>query len=146
MALDLASTFDFKEQAKALLKRLGAGSGSAPNPTLALLAVETALREAFAHGQGTARVARVAARSADVSRPASQPGQRTPPTRPAEPAPAECAHEWEEVFLDGRALGIKCADCGILQRDVQDRCDHYFVDVGGSQVCVACRKAKRAGR
>ncbi len=132
--------FDFRKEAQALLKRLQPKGGAAPQPALALAAVEAALREAYARGakQGVPR-------GAPRAVPASAPGRA--PARPAEPAPVrECPHEWEEAFLDGRELGARCVHCGLLQKEVQDRCDHYFVRTDAGEICVACRRPRRALR
>jgi len=115
---------DFKERAKALWKQLGQGGGA-----LGLAAVETALREAYAEGT-----------RGGAPKPATTP--RKAAAAPTVAAPAECEHEWDEAFLDGRGVGQQCRVCGVLERDVQARCNHYFVAVSGRQVCVACRKTK----
>lgn len=132
------SGFDFNAQAKALLKTISPTQGAAPNPALALAAVEAALREAFTRGKESAGAAR------GTPRPTPKPSPFPAKPELAKPAaPIECDHEWEEAFIDGRALGFRCIDCGILQRDVQERCNHYFVQSGGKQVCVACRKTQK---
>lgn len=136
----MANEFDFKEQAKALIKRLGQNPSASLNQGLALAAVETALREAYQRGQEDAKGRR--AQGSAPSR-AIQPTAGAPAQTVAAP---ECAHEWEEVFLDGRTLGNKCLDCGVLESEVQSRCDHYFVPVGAQEICVACRKPRRKNR
>lgn len=140
----MSPDFDFKEQSTLLLKRIWPKeSNVAPaQRELARSAVEIALREAFAKGTESARGAK-----------GTQPRATTPApfasqtiSKPAEPRSAPpCDHDWEEAFLDGRSVGSQCKECGVLQKDVQDQCNHYFVRVGSSEVCVACRKPRRAG-
>jgi hypothetical protein len=125
----MSAPFDFKETAKALLKRLTPQAGGSVNPALALAAVETALREAYARGQQDARPIASSRTSAPSAR--------------FEPAEEECAHVWQETFLDGKSVGSKCVKCDIIERDVKSRCDHYFVKTDSGEVCVACRKPKR---
>jgi len=129
-------SFDFSQQAKALIKRLGQNPGASPsvsmNQGLALAAVEAALREAYAKGQEDA-----------IARPGSRAPVKSPVSTPIAVTPRECPHEWEDVFIDGKSLGGKCIDCGVLQHEVQERCDHYFVKVGSGEMCVACRKTRR---
>ena len=129
-----SSSFDFKEQTKTLLKRIGQNSGAPIHPALAQAAVEALLREAYTQGAIDARTPR-APKATQTAFAAKLPAQAT--------SSPECAHEWEEVFLDGRTLGNKCIDCGILQTDLQARCEHYFVQVGTGESCVACRKSRR---
>lgn len=132
------SAFDFSARAKALFKMISPAQGAAPNPTLALAAVEAALREAFSRGKESAGAAR------GTSKPTPKPNPFPPKPEVAKPsAPVECDHEWEEAFIDGRALGFRCTDCGILQHDVQERCNHYYVHSDGNQVCIACRKVQK---
>lgn len=138
MTNDAGSEFDFNAQAKALLKRVSPVAGGPPTPALALAAVEAALREAFRAGKESAGQVR---KAPAPSRPLPAQVSTEAPTRLA-----DCDHEWEETFLDGRALGYRCLNCGVLQRDVQEQCNHYFVDVDGAQVCVACRKARKKTR
>lgn len=157
---------DFKEQARALIRRIAPNGAQGPSDLLsqglALAAVETALREAYARGAEAARKGRgevgssaglprglgpgtrgtALARNTSIA-PASAGGQARSERGST---PPECPHEWEEVFLDGRALGARCLDCGVLQTEVQDRCDHYFVQTAGGETCVACRKSKRRGK
>ncbi|MCM2322327.1 MAG: hypothetical protein NDJ90_03600 [Oligoflexia bacterium] len=149
----MADEFDFKEQAKALLKRLGQNPGAPLNQGLALAAVEAALREAYARGRGDAKAGKGGApgalgRAASPLRPAGVAAKVSPPS--ASPDLREpgsgCAHEWEEAFLDGRSVGAKCVHCGILQREVQERCEHFYVQVGAGEICVACRKPKPPAR
>jgi hypothetical protein len=136
----MAETYPFNENAKALLKRLQSNDGSTVNPALALAAVEAALREAYSQGQRATH---------PPAQPAREPKQPPPPARHAPPVAAsdpepECAHQWEETFLDGRAVGSKCLKCDVLERDVQNRCDHFYVKTGAGEICVACRKSKFA--
>ncbi|OFZ23232.1 MAG: hypothetical protein A2X94_12070 [Bdellovibrionales bacterium GWB1_55_8] len=132
MASNPRSTFDFSAHAKALLKQISPKSGATPNTALAVAAIEVALREAFSAGQQGGR------RQIPVRKPSPDEVQ---------PSPKTCDHEWEEAFLDGRNLGNRCAHCNILQRDAEEHCNHYFVDVSGTQVCMACRKiGKPRGR
>jgi hypothetical protein len=139
--------FDFTEKAAVLLKRVAAAGGSLGSG-LAKTAVELALREAYEQGKADASGAtapRVAPSSASVGkaapRPASGPAPAVPAASAAAPA-ADCAHAWDEAFLDGRKVGIKCTRCGVLESDVQARCTHYFVQVGKQEICVACRHVR----
>ena len=142
--------YDFKEQARALIKRLGQNPGAPLNQGLALIAAETALREAYARGQKDTPAGKARAASSAPGVSGSQGrtsfGGKAPargkPSAPVDERPRECAHEWEELYLDERHIGAKCYHCGISQRDVQERCDHYFVDTGMGDVCVACRKPR----
>lgn len=138
-------SYDFKESAKALLKQIGhhsgPSSGSSVNPALALAAVETALREAFACGQGLAKGGVRVSAPKSVSKAA---GDKRLPASQAylQEYAEECQHEWKETFLDGRSVGTKCAKCDVLERDVRRQCDHYFVKTDAGEVCVACRTPK----
>lgn len=137
-----SSAFDFKARARSLLKTLSLGvpgAANALNSALSIAAVETALREVYAEGQQAKRS------GAAASRPVSARPVEPRTAAVAAPAP-ECEHEWEEAFIDGRALGFRCVECGVLQSEVQNRCTHYFVDTGAGEVCVACRKPKKARR
>ena len=127
MTSNLTSSFDFSAQAKALYKRISPGSRAAPGAALAVAAIEVALREAFSAGQQGGQEISAKKSSSDG----------------VQPSPKTCDHEWEEAFLDGRNLGHRCAHCNILQRDMEEHCNHYFVAVGGTQVCMACRKTKK---
>ncbi|MCM2279578.1 MAG: hypothetical protein NDJ89_16005 [Oligoflexia bacterium] len=131
----MADAFDFKEQARTLLKRLGQNPGAPMNQGLALAAVEAALREAHARGMQDAK--------GPALKSSPQVAKKPTPASTETASEIQCAHEWEETFLDGRAVGGKCLHCGVLQRDVQERCNHFFVQVGGREICVACRKPKR---
>lgn len=133
--------FDFKEQSTLLMKRIWPKeSNVAPaQRELARSAIEIALREAF--GKGTE-----SARAAGGTQPRGATTKSPVASKPAEPRSAPpCDHDWEEAFLDGRSVGSQCTECGVLQKDVQDQCNHFFVRVGSSEVCVACRKPRRAG-
>lgn len=133
--------YDFKENAKALLKRIGHHPAPGVNPTLALVAVETALREAFAQGQQQAKGGIGSAPPRSASKPS---GTQRPPASQAyiQEYAEECQHEWRESFLDGRSVGSKCAKCDVLERDVRRQCDHYFVKTDSGEICVACRTPK----
>jgi hypothetical protein len=146
---------DLKAKADALLRQLGRNPGAPLNQALARTAIEVALREAYEQGAREARgtpapkVPAAARRSTDYdnpfafSRQAPARASSTVPKPSAQPAEVVCAHQWEEVFLDGRDLGFKCIHCDVSQKEVQGRCDHYFVQQGSQEVCVACRKAKK---
>ena len=124
----MADEFDFKEEARTLLKRLTQTPGAPMSQGLAVAALEAALREAYARGRGDLR--------AKPARVAAAPVRTLAPVKTPAPAP-ECAHEWEE----GR-----CTECGVFQRDVQQQCDHYFVKVGAQEICMACRKPRKPQR
>jgi hypothetical protein len=127
-------SYDFRENAKALLKRIGHNPGPGVNPALAMAAVETALREAFAHGQEQAKAGVGLKASQDSRLPASQAYLQE--------YAEECQHEWQETFLDGRSVGSKCVKCDVLEKDVRRQCDHYFVKTDSGEICVACRTPK----
>lgn len=130
----MSNSYDFKGQASALMKRIWKSQGTSVNPDLARAAVEVALREAYAQGLKDARG------GAGQTSPSANPNRPTAPTA----ASSTCAHAWEETFLDGRAVGGQCIHCGILQRDVKEECKHYFVAMGSGEVCVACRRTRKA--
>jgi hypothetical protein len=135
----MAAPYDFKENAKALLKRIGHSPSPGVNPALALVAVETALREAFTRGQEQAKGGRAPSQSS-VS-------QRIPASRAYVKEYAdECQHEWQESFLDGRSVGSKCVKCEMLESDVRKQCDHYFVKTNAGEICVACRTPRNPRR
>lgn len=138
----MSEPYDFRKQATRLLQQLKLAPGSPGVSPLALPAVEVALREAYARGAEDSRTgSKGHARTPAAPAPrAAAPSRGSRPE--AEPAAVECAHEWEEAFLDGRALGNRCALCGMLHTQAQASCSHYFVRVGAQEVCVACRKPK----
>jgi hypothetical protein len=149
--------YDFTGKAAALLKRVAAAGGSLGSG-LAKTAVELALRDAYEQGKADASGAtapqvgpgargQVTARSGTSTGTGQGSGSKIPArstaTAPAASAPGdECAHVWNEAFLDGRKVGSKCTRCGVLEQDVQARCSHYFVTVGKQEVCVACRQLR----
>ncbi|MFL5812539.1 MAG: hypothetical protein ACJ763_03095 [Bdellovibrionia bacterium] len=139
----MSAPYDFKENAKALLKRIGHNPGLGVNPALALVAVETALREAFTRGQEQAKGSKAPAKSS-VSQgvPASQAYVKEYTKEYAD----ECQHQWQEAFLDGRSVGSKCVNCEMLESDVRKQCDHYFVKTNAGEVCVACRTPRNPRR
>jgi len=135
-----SNEYDFKEQSKALIKRLVQNPSAPLNQGLALAAVEAALREAYARGLEDAKGGWVLPKR--TASPARAQVTQSAPTNTV----TECSHEWEEAFLDGGSVANKCIHCDILQRDVQDRCKHYFVQTASGEVCVACRKSKKISR
>jgi hypothetical protein len=135
--------FNFKENAQGLLKRIGLGSSSSVNPALALAAVETALREAYAKGLEDARKGTGLSAKPNVTGPKKTATTSSIPNVSITEPREECHHEWQEAFLDGRGVGHKCLKCGVLERDIRRECDHYFVKTDAGEVCVACRRPRR---
>jgi hypothetical protein len=120
----MSTSFDFKEAARKLMAQIFNGpTGTAGNKDLVRTAIEVALRDAYSKGQG------------DIKKP--------PSPSPSPTATVECDHRWQESFLDGRAVGVQCAKCGILERDIKSQCEHFFVKSGSQEVCVACRATRR---
>lgn len=134
-------SYDFKENAKALLKRIGHNPGPGVNPALAMAAVETALREAFARGQEQGKGG-VGLGTSKGSKKAPQDSRLPASQAYLQEYAEECQHEWQETFLDGRSVGSKCVKCDVLEKDVRRQCDHYFVKTESGEICVACRTPK----
>lgn len=136
----MSTSYDFKEAARGLLARIyGNGSSVSPNKDLIRTAIEVALRDAYNEGLG--------ARKKALSAPAatrSSARAAAPSVDARKSGDMDCSHQWKESFLDGRAVGVQCAKCGALERDLKSQCDHFFVKNGPNEVCVACRTTRRA--
>jgi hypothetical protein len=144
----MATPYDFKENAKALLKRIGHNPAPGVNPALALVAVETALREAFSRGQEQAKGSSGTSLKGPGKVSGKSPASQRVPASQAylQEYADECQHEWQETFLDGRSVGSRCVRCDMLESDVRKQCDHYFVKTDAGEICVACRTPRNPRR
>lgn len=138
----MSKPYDFKEAARELLNRIyGNGSSAAPNKDLVRTALEVALKDAYSQGLGDKKKA-ASAPSPSISKSSASSTAARPAARSTEFV--DCAHQWQESFLDGRAVGVQCSKCGTLESDLKAQCEHFFVKNGPNEVCVACRATRRA--
>jgi hypothetical protein len=137
--LVMSTQFDFKSQAQILYKQLEKMIKASNSPGLSHAAIEVALRDAYHHGLQD-KMKKPS--SAKPAQPFSQSkGFQVKTSLPIQDG--DCTHQWDEAFLDGKAVGYQCSRCSLLQKDIKEECHHFYVQSGSQEVCVACRKSRQ---